>query len=254
MARDLTAANQYISFTSVTGQNSLTSITISAWIRPDSKGFDAGDPYGRIFQKNGRFSFYVDGDVSPTFGFTAGFSTRNGDWGATYGSLGSFGTLHHVAVTYNSSSTTNDPILYLDAAAQTLAAYDINPIGTINSDGTNLMIGATSSGSGDYDGLIAEVAVWNRVLSADEIAILSDAFSPAFIPNGLVFYAPLMGNYSPEIDLRYGTTGSFTGTAKANHPRIIYPGSTHNRWWSTNAVTTSIKDLIGGFGFIPFSR
>ena len=254
MARDCTAANHYIQFTSVASQNSLTTISIAAWIRPDSAGFDAGSPYGRIFQKSGRYAFYVDGDVSPTFGFTASHSTTSGDWGADYGSLGSFGTLHHVAVTYDAGSTTNDPILYLDGVAQSLGAYDSNPSGTLIADSTSLSIGATSSGNGDYDGLIAEVGYWNRVMSASEVAQLAKGFSPLFVPNGLVFYAPLIGRYSPEIDLMKGITGTVTGTSTVAHPRIIYPSIDEIRRFTTSAgVATAVKDLIMA-GMIPFAR
>lgn len=79
--------------------------------------------------------------------------------------------------------------------------------------------------SGYHNGKIAEVGLWNVALTDDEIDILRAGFSPLCVrPASLVGYWPLMGSYSPEIDLvgRYEMTLTNAPT-EADHCRIILP-------------------------------
>jgi len=43
------------------------------------------------------------------------------------------------------------------------------------------------------DGYIAELAIYDRVLAAGEVAAFDAGFSPLCNPNGLVDYVPLIG-------------------------------------------------------------
>lgn len=53
----------------------------------------------------------------------------------------------------------------------------------------------------DSDVLLAEAAIWSIALSDPEIAALAAGASPKTIQSGsLVFYAPLIGDWSPEIE------------------------------------------------------
>lgn len=73
-------------------------------------------------------------------------------------------------------------------------------------------------------GDLAELAVWDAELNASEFAALGKGFSPLLIrPTSLVLYAPLIGRYSPEIDLVGSASGTLTGTANAAHTRVFYP-------------------------------
>ena len=111
--------------------------------------------------------------------------------------------------------------------------------------------------SGDFDefvdGRIAEVAAWKRALSGEEVAGLADGFSALFYPNSLSAYIPIIGRYSPEIELVGGNTGTVNGTTAASHPRIIYPTSKQIRGIATAAAGTVVQDLIQS-GVIPFAR
>lgn len=71
-----------------------------------------------------------------------------------------------------------------------------------------------------FQGLIAEVAVWNVALTASEIASLGKGFTPDQIrPQSLAFYAPLLRDL---IDVRGGRIITNVGSATvATHPRII---------------------------------
>ena len=74
-------------------------------------------------------------------------------------------------------------------------------------------------------GDLSEVAVWDVALTQYEVEALADRMSPLLIrPSSLVAYWPLIGRYSPELDLVGGYEMTVTGTvATANHSRIFYP-------------------------------
>lgn len=88
-------------------------------------------------------------------------------------------------------------------------------------------VGFIALNEGDYpgDGDIAEWARWDRVLTADERAILHSTGCPLHVPRGLVRYYPIIGRNSPEIGLTGGGENlAVTGTpAAAPHPRIFLP-------------------------------
>lgn len=72
-----------------------------------------------------------------------------------------------------------------------------------------------------FAGDIAEVGVWNAVLTADEIASLAKGFPCRMIkPENLAFYAPLVRNIT---DYMEALTITNTNTATpSEHARIIY--------------------------------
>lgn len=73
-----------------------------------------------------------------------------------------------------------------------------------------------------FAGGIADAALWNRVLSAGELAALGRGFSPAVFPRGRVMYSPVDGRHSPEINWN-GTSGTVTEAAYLDHPPVLYP-------------------------------
>ena len=70
-----------------------------------------------------------------------------------------------------------------------------------------------------HTGLIADAAVWNEELTADEIKSLSAGMTADKVrPQSLVFYAPLVRDL---IDYKGGLTITNNNTATvANHPRV----------------------------------
>lgn len=96
-----------------------------------------------------------------------------------------------------------------------------------------------------YNGAIAEVAIWNIALTDADVASLATGFSPLLIrPESLAFYAPLIGRYSPEIDLVGGINLTLTSTSVADHVRVFYPKRPRNNSFAGAAV-------VGGSG-LPF--
>jgi hypothetical protein len=70
-----------------------------------------------------------------------------------------------------------------------------------------------------FDGLIAEVGIWNAALTAAEVASLADGMTCDKVrPQNLVFYAPLVRDL---IDAKGGLTiTNNNGATVANHPRV----------------------------------
>lgn len=127
----------------------------------------------------------------------------------------SAGQWHHAAAVFASSTSRT---AYWNGAGGTPETTAVAPSG-VNS----VVIGArynTTLGA-YFAGGIAEVAIWNDALTAEEIAAHAAGFSADQIRLGaLVYYADLIRDLR---DLRGGLTISElgTGTAFAEHPRII---------------------------------
>lgn len=90
------------------------------------------------------------------------------------------------------------------------------------------VIGATANANNfrPFNGLIAEVGIWNAALTDADVVSLAAGFSPALIrPDALVGYWPLLGNNSPENNLRSNVaTMAIQGSlSRAAHPRVFMP-------------------------------
>lgn len=72
----------------------------------------------------------------------------------------------------------------------------------------------------NFNGKFAAPGIWNRVLSAEEIASLADGFSPRFILNGLKFAPDLIRGINDPVS---GGAGTADGTTVYPHPRIFHP-------------------------------
>ena len=124
--------------------------------------------------------------------------------------------------------TTDYMYLYVNGAQQT-DNKDVSADstwGTFTSDG--LKLGGykhVASASDSWNKCkLAEVGFWNRALSPQEAALVAKTGCPLSVPNGLIFYAPLL-NASDVNDIAGGLTGSNDTTAptQTDHPSIIYP-------------------------------
>lgn len=230
MARDFNGSSD-ITYTLASGQVGNTAESWSFWLYPDSV-----NQYKRPIHVGGTGSnrdrsFEMDNGWGFVFNFN--FSSSGGAWSVSKPSTGSW---QNYVVTFDGSSTSNDPIIYKDGVSQSVTER-VGPSGTLRSSRTDLTIGSEVSSGQYWDGGIAEIAKWNRVLTAGEAAALGKGFAPAFFKNGLLLYLPLIGRISNEPDLRFGVTGSVDGGVTAiGHPRIIYPTPSQVRRYTTQAT------------------
>ena len=130
-------------------------------------------------------------------------------------------TWHHAVAAFDSSSPYQ--IAWLDGGNKGTSTSDKTPSGI---DQTGIGAWARGSPTQYFSGDLAEAAIWNVVLTDAEVAMLALGLCPLFVrPANLVGYWPIIGRYSPEIDLVGGFDMTVTGATVSNHPRIIRPSA-----------------------------
>ena len=127
----------------------------------------------------------------------------------------SIGIWHHGVAVYIGQI---DRRVYLDG---------VETIGTTDKTGTTpnetTLGGITLDSSRDYDGRIAEAAIWDVVLNQNEINALAAGQSPKRVrPVNLKLYWPMIHNRATEVDYsgNENHSTSIIGTTNANHPPI----------------------------------
>lgn len=186
--------------------------TMACWYRPTastgsnvvvSVGRSTGSARYQLFQAGGTITAQRIDNASTTLSSALSTTISNGVW-------------YHFAATFGASG---DPItVWVNGVAGTPAT---NSGSAITFD--RMLIGTRLSGGtpGAYaNGDIAEVGVWNAVLSAAEIAALAKGVTPARVR---------AGNLAHELrlirtiqDLRRGLVMTNTnGATVSPHPRII---------------------------------
>lgn len=143
----------------------------------------------------------------------------------------------------------------------TLNGYFAGALDPSGSVGQTLPTGANTGIGGHtseyWDGQIAELAIWNAVLTANEITALAAGVLPWDVrPGSLTWYTPIWGLHSPEINLVQGAFYPTLSNAppQANHapvttitkkaraaPLIQTGGGTFNPGWAYGATK-----IVGG--------
>ena len=208
-ARDFDGTNDKMTMTLPASAGS--QMTIAHWIYPDSVAQYANT----IKIVNGsNITGALEFDDGWGYVFAYNFTGTDGRWSVAKPTTGSW---QHYAVTYNNGATTNDPIIYKNGSSVGIIERS-TPTLVAETAGTSLQLGMNSDVYW-YDGRMAEVAIWNRILSATEIAGLGKGFSPKCYSRGLIYYSPFVRNVA---DYRNGIAITDAGTVAIAHPRIIY--------------------------------
>lgn len=165
--------------------------------------------------------FYPDGASSTNrirynHGWSGSTSAR-ASWYTANGTM-STGAWRHIAVTYDRTSTANDPVFYVDGVL--LATTELTaPVGTVVDENTRLLrLGGESTGTRNFDGYMEDVRVFNRILTAQQIAILAGGYDG---PMGgeVAWYAPRRApvvkyeRLNKFLDFEEGTTADFDSTS-----------------------------------------
>ena len=125
------------------------------------------------------------------------------------------GTLRSVIFTYDGAAGTK-VVGYVNGVSQTITSQ---PTNTTIASGQNLChISKHPSASGyRWNGRIAELAIYNRVITPAEALIHNAGYTTNHFPHGRIFCAPLIREVH---DIAGGLTGTITGTTVSDHPRI----------------------------------
>lgn len=216
-------------------------VTVSAWVQADA--FDATDFNNRIFVAlmTGASTSGIVLCVAGGPPARARFAIRSENGGTLYTCDGattlSTGTWYHLAGVADIAG--DSMATYLNGASDATASTaftstSFTPSTPTGNDTIGCVVGAggttPASTAVQFDGRIAEVAVWKVALSAGEIAGLAGG-NPAtkYRPQSLVLYHQLLGHGSPERSLVGGPSGTITGTvAQASHAPVA-PAFGRNR-------------------------
>ncbi len=205
--------------TNLTAHNTLRSYGLWTYREGDGEGGT-----GRMFEKRdneAQVEFFAIFGPDNVYSYRREWSGSSTDWKITKPSLNAW---HHILIVYDSGDVTNNAIIYVDGVSQTVTEANA-PSGTPNTNSSAYLLGnrkaPTDLFNRTWDGRLCEWAVWNRLLTADEAAILGKGFSPLFIPDGLIRYSPLIRSLNDRLDNGAQTVNG-TPTVIA-HPPIIYP-------------------------------
>lgn len=118
-------------------------------------------------------------------------------------------------------TSTASRTIYLDGGNSATETTDLNPV----VDLTNIATRVSGGTPGELlDGEIAEAAIWNVALTADEALSLSKGFSPLLIrPTALVETWRLIGRNDPETGWKGNDLTLVNTPTVAPHPRILMP-------------------------------
>jgi hypothetical protein len=176
-ARDFDGVDDYINVSSGSSIDNIFNggATISVWINPEGWG---GGQYGRILDKATStlgadgWGMCVDGEADATYHhilFYRGFDSVRGLWYTPAYSI-SLDQWYHITVTYDDTSDSNDPIIYINGVSQSITE-DNTPVGSAQDDSVqSLLFGDFMGGGRTYNGTIDEIRLSNVVRSTDWIA------------------------------------------------------------------------------------
>lgn len=118
---------------------------------------------------------YSAGNMALNFGKT--FSSGGGGWKTTNREIGQ-NTWYHVAITYNSNSTANDPLIYINGSSVSVTETATPVNSPVTDAAINLYIGNWNSVDSSIRGDLDEWSLWGRVLTGAEITELYNAGHP----------------------------------------------------------------------------
>lgn len=153
------------------------------------------------------------------------------------------GAWYHFCGAYSAPTTTG--LAYVngvqDGSATTVPAA--------TSTTSPLAIGQTQAtgGNSPWVGAIAEVGIWNRVLTPAEVAALATGVpAPVAAPSGLVGYWPLHGVSTTEPDLSgQGNNGTVSGTTVAAPPPVGPLVRPRGDFWAMRSAAAAYAQTLG---------
>ena len=202
------ATTDKIQFVTYAAINSLATISWSIWANRNG-----GASNDRLWEKGSAIAYYATGASLYRFDHFGWTTPGNWSWADSPGT----GAWYHLVITYDTGSTSNDPIVYINGSSVTVTRV-LGPTGTFTPDTFDGFIGNRTTGDRGFDGMLAEHAIFDRILTAGEAVALWRGYSPILMnPRA---YLPLVRTVQ---NLYATTTVTTTGMAVQPHPRVLGP-------------------------------
>lgn len=222
MARNFDGTNDNIGNENGVGGIDVNAFTLSVACRP-ADGNGGMIWVGTTQFTSGTSRFFVVADFPGVSGFRLRFNYRFssaiGRW--EYQTDLTLNVWRNFVVTYDRSSTTNNPRLWVDGSEVTFTEV-VAPSGTVATGQDSCRFGEDENATSDYEGDIAEAGFWDRIVTDDEAVALSKGFSPLFFMRGLQHHWDMIRNLNDRIA---GANLTSTGSTIAVHLNMIYPTS-----------------------------
>jgi hypothetical protein len=175
---------------------------------------DGGSSIGRFFDKRTSSSQVelLHHDTSANvIVYERDYTIHRGRWIAAINPVNEW---VHIGVSYDAGDTANDATIYFNGVSQVVTEFDA-PAGSPLTNPDPYCVGNRGDGGRTYSGRLAEFAVWDRILTAEEWGAIGSGVDPLSLRRSLVCYVPLIREV---VDL-IGGKPSVTGGAIQTHPR-----------------------------------
>ncbi len=226
MAIDFTGAASEVAISLGVGNSLTNAQTISMWVKSSDWTPGGSTDPNWLYSGNGGYegSSWFSRSISQlgmywTWSGNDSFCTWTHNFTAD--------TWHNLIVVFDPSSPANwaaNTNAYNDGTAMTSRVVG-TPTGVENTSRDLNIGGEIGSAGSNFNGQIAHLATWNRIVTAAEIALLQH-HSPLFIRSGLQAYIP---GHSNLYDQEQGSVSSTIGTGVlsyvADSPRVYMPVS-----------------------------
>ena len=198
MAIEFTGATaQYLGFDTVPTATNLAQKSICFWATFDAdniggNGRSVVSKFTEIPSANG---WYVSTFPTKILLFARKLSSEaNATYWTSPDNTYVYGEWNHYAITYDSSTITNNALIYKNGGSITFSYPFGAPSGTVTSDASlNLVIGNTNEYLYTHDGREQDIRIYNRILTPAEVYALYANRRIGYMRNGLVFHAPAIG-------------------------------------------------------------
>ena len=171
-----TENNEFIEVPHDSSFGNLDKLTLTGWAYPTGSGS------GYLIYKSDDYSI-SSGSSNNRIIFTANrWNASIGRWRTNDDAIID-GQWNHIAITYDYSDTSNDPLLFVNGQSVAFTNETSTPSGSLLSSTENLFIGNTDSplSSTDWSEPFDDIRIYNKILSATEIAELATKPNEALI-------------------------------------------------------------------------
>ena len=147
------------------------------------------------------------------------WSVTSGEWRGSTGIR--TGEIRHVVVVYDGSLASNDPAIYVDGVAETVAEITAPTLTFTNDDAVSFLVGETGGGFLDYNGLIQNLTYDNTIWTDAQINLhrwWGRIGGPVLIQHNM-FTDKLTNEGTATADITVTA-----GTTMASLPRVQRPG------------------------------